>query len=276
YFAAPTVEHHENRTLRKRLPRLCRKRLQRRDARGWYLQRQGKAARCSDAHAQTGKGTGADRNDDGPQIGIGFAGRAHRRHDHRYQMFGVTASKVQYLAAEFPVFFAIVDTRRAEVRGAIDGKHRRADLFCASECGPVRFNPCGYGPESLGSVSIAAAAKPCQLRPALPASRPPASRKGKGSLTSTPVSRLQFQPPSMQDRLSITVRLHAPLEHEIAGGLEGDRRFEIGGHGAIERIALILPVDDGRHPLPRLHHAVLAAAAVMQPVRNGLAGAARP
>src|SRR5690606_10342558 len=59
--------------------------------------------------------------------------------------------------------------------------------------------------------------------------------------------RLQPQPVGVEQRLGIAVRLVAAFEDQVAGGLEGDRRIVIDGHGAIVRIAGILLVDDAGH-----------------------------
>src|SRR5579875_1976163 len=85
------------------------------------------------------------------------------------------------------------------------------------------------------------------LLPGMPCLCPPQYRSGR---------RLRLPAALVQNPFRVAVRLDAPLQDKVAGGLEG-RSVEAGGHGAIGRVARILPIDHGRHPRQRLQHLVL-------------------
>jgi acetolactate synthase-1/2/3 large subunit len=86
--------------------------------------------------------------------------------------------------------------------------------------------------------------------------------------------RLRLAPARVQDEFGVAVRLIESLEHQIAG--RGERGVLISRrHGAIVRIAGVLPIDHLRHALHGVQHLLLADDTVVQPVGDVLAGDAQ-
>ena len=75
----------------------------------------------------------------------------------------------------------------------------------------------------------------------------------------------------MQQWLGVTVRLLAAFQYQRAGRTKRDARIEVGAHGFVARVALVLPVHDLGHAPERRHDLLPGRDPVQQPVGNVLA-----
>ena len=75
----------------------------------------------------------------------------------------------------------------------------------------------------------------------------------------------------VQDGFGVAVRLSASSEHQLQCGLELGARREVGGHGRVVGVSLVLTVDYGSHGLEGARHLVRGNETVMEPIRDVLA-----
>src|SRR5215212_7357238 len=91
-----------------------------------------------------------------------------------------------------------------------------------------------------------------------------ANKSCGGALSNDSPRRLGFPAPRREDVFGIAVRLLASLEDQIASCLES-YAVEAGRHGMVQRVALVLCIHHGSHPLQRFHDLLPGDDALMQP-----------
>src|SRR5208283_2147381 len=81
---------------------------------------------------------------------------------------------------------------------------------------------------------------------------------------------LHLAPARVKYPLRVAIWLRAPLEDQIRRRLKSEA-IEARRHRPVERIASILPVDDGCHPLQRFHHLLGRNNLMVKPIGDMLA-----